>query len=341
MAHIATPGVQRARSPSAQRAKCAQQPGVAQPHVPGSSNTEWQSLRASQAASVVTPAQAGAPPPPPAPDPPACPPAPPCPPPPPPAPPIPHCEPALSLQPEARGAARARPGRAAETFHCPATQTGVSPRATRSRWRTMGVRDCDFVHRQYSRAPATARPPPPPLRARPPAPPTPAAPPAPPPRPPWRAAGRRFAHTVGAPLPAGQTHCPETHAGNDDQVAAELHHAAVTRKAGQPRVGHTSPPVPAPPPSTDCRTPSEHAPAPASETTSAPSTATARSTVAIAKSCGPHCSKGRAPPSFHKNQAKSRGFNARRDEHPTTTMTAAPSAYPPAVAVAQYALPSS
>ncbi len=68
MAHIATPGVQRARSPSAQRAKCAQQPGVAQPHVPGSSNTEWQSLRASQAASVVTPAQAGAPPPPPAPD---------------------------------------------------------------------------------------------------------------------------------------------------------------------------------------------------------------------------------------------------------------------------------
>jgi hypothetical protein len=42
-----------ARSPSAQREKCAQQPTAAQPQVPGSTNTGWQPVRASQSTSVV------------------------------------------------------------------------------------------------------------------------------------------------------------------------------------------------------------------------------------------------------------------------------------------------
>jgi hypothetical protein len=39
--------------PSAQREKCAQQPTLAQPQVPGSTNTEWQSGRTSHDACVV------------------------------------------------------------------------------------------------------------------------------------------------------------------------------------------------------------------------------------------------------------------------------------------------
>jgi hypothetical protein len=46
--------LQFALSPSAQDEKCAQQPGAPQPQVPGSMNTEWQSVRASQSESVVT-----------------------------------------------------------------------------------------------------------------------------------------------------------------------------------------------------------------------------------------------------------------------------------------------
>jgi hypothetical protein len=42
-----------ALSPSAHTENFAQQPDAAQPHVPGSWNTEWQSVRASHAASVV------------------------------------------------------------------------------------------------------------------------------------------------------------------------------------------------------------------------------------------------------------------------------------------------
>src|SRR5688572_25159017 len=75
MAHIAAPLMQRARSPFAQRAKRAQHPSAAQAQLRGSSNTAWQSERASHAASVVTAAHA--PPPPPAPPPPLAPPAPP------------------------------------------------------------------------------------------------------------------------------------------------------------------------------------------------------------------------------------------------------------------------
>lgn len=45
-------GVQTAL-PSAQREKCAQQPTLAQPQVPGSTNTEWQSGRASHDSCVV------------------------------------------------------------------------------------------------------------------------------------------------------------------------------------------------------------------------------------------------------------------------------------------------
>jgi hypothetical protein len=45
-------GVQTAL-PSAQREKCAQQPTAAQPQVPGSTNTEWQSGRASHDSCVV------------------------------------------------------------------------------------------------------------------------------------------------------------------------------------------------------------------------------------------------------------------------------------------------
>ena len=43
-----------ALSPSTQRLKCAQQPTAPHPHVPGSTNTEWQSVRVSHASSVVT-----------------------------------------------------------------------------------------------------------------------------------------------------------------------------------------------------------------------------------------------------------------------------------------------
>jgi len=45
-------GVQAAL-PAAQVEKCAQQPTLAQPQVPGSTNTEWQSGRASHDACVV------------------------------------------------------------------------------------------------------------------------------------------------------------------------------------------------------------------------------------------------------------------------------------------------
>jgi len=50
----ATVPAHAALSPSTHFWKWAQQPAAAQPHVPGSKNTEWQSLRASQSASVVT-----------------------------------------------------------------------------------------------------------------------------------------------------------------------------------------------------------------------------------------------------------------------------------------------
>lgn len=43
--------------PSAHREKWAQQPTALQPQLPGSTNTEWQSVRASHAASVATFAQ--------------------------------------------------------------------------------------------------------------------------------------------------------------------------------------------------------------------------------------------------------------------------------------------
>jgi hypothetical protein len=43
-----------ALSPSAQNENFAQHPEAAQPHVPGSLNTEWQSGRASHASSVET-----------------------------------------------------------------------------------------------------------------------------------------------------------------------------------------------------------------------------------------------------------------------------------------------
>jgi hypothetical protein len=49
----ATGPVQLARPPSAQRLKCIQQLTAAQPQVPGSAKTEWQSLRPSHAACVV------------------------------------------------------------------------------------------------------------------------------------------------------------------------------------------------------------------------------------------------------------------------------------------------
>jgi hypothetical protein len=45
--------------PSAQLEKCVQQPAVPQSQVPGSTNTEWQSARASQSASVVCVEQGG------------------------------------------------------------------------------------------------------------------------------------------------------------------------------------------------------------------------------------------------------------------------------------------
>ena len=90
--------MQNARSPSAQRENRAQQPSAAQAQPRGSTNTEWQSDRASQAACVVTSPQVTplpplppAPPRPPAPDPPPSPAAPPRPPAPPPSPPRPPC----------------------------------------------------------------------------------------------------------------------------------------------------------------------------------------------------------------------------------------------------------
>jgi hypothetical protein len=43
-----------ARLPFAQSEKWAQHPTIAQSHVPGSTNTEWQSLRVSHSANVVT-----------------------------------------------------------------------------------------------------------------------------------------------------------------------------------------------------------------------------------------------------------------------------------------------
>ena len=131
--------MQRARSPSAQRAKRAQQPSPSQPHVPGSSNTEWQSERASQAVSVVTaahvaPAPPAPPEPPPTPaSPPPTPPAPPRPPPPatppwpPPPPAPPHWKPFVQVHPGGRGPEQVHrtgePSPGGQT-HCPDTQVG-------------------------------------------------------------------------------------------------------------------------------------------------------------------------------------------------------------------------
>src|SRR3954454_2741737 len=84
--------VQPARSPSAHRENRAQQPSAAQAQLCGSVNTEWQSVRASHASSVVTAEQA-TPLPPVPPPPPPCPPVPPR----PPAPPTEHCQP-VSVQ---------------------------------------------------------------------------------------------------------------------------------------------------------------------------------------------------------------------------------------------------
>jgi len=53
IAQLSPAFLQIACAPSAHFEKCAQHPSAAQPHVLGSKNTEWQLVRASQAAAVV------------------------------------------------------------------------------------------------------------------------------------------------------------------------------------------------------------------------------------------------------------------------------------------------